>query len=65
MQSKHTLGNTAVWLPVQAVENMRQGMRPRAAAEGALRRIVAKYPAYIGALVVLSARGEHAGAAHG
>ena len=51
--------------PVQAVESMRQGMRPREAAEAALRRIVAHYPAYIGALVTVNARGEHAGAAHG
>ena len=44
---------------------MRQGMRPKQAAESALRRIVKHYPAYIGALVTVNRRGEHAGAAYG
>ena len=35
---------------------MRQGMRPRAAAEDAVRRILQHYPDYVGALVTVNAR---------
>lgn len=49
----------------QSVENLRRGMSPKQAAEDAMRRIMAKYPAFQGGIVVLSKTGEHAGAAHG
>jgi hypothetical protein len=44
---------------------MRRGMDPQAAAEEALRRILAKYPGYVGALFALSKDGSHGAAAHG
>jgi N4-(beta-N-acetylglucosaminyl)-L-asparaginase len=47
-----------------AVEKMRQGMLPKQAAEDAIRRIIAKYPAFTGAIVVLTKAGDHAGACH-
>lgn len=46
-----------VWCAArQAVESMRRGMRPRAAAEDAVRRILEHYPGYVGALVTVNAR---------
>ncbi|KAH7323021.1 asparaginase [Stachybotrys elegans] len=49
----------------QAVENMRRGMDPTAAAEDAVRRMVAKYPQVASGLVVVNNKGEHGGAGSG
>nr|BAK01577.1 predicted protein [Hordeum vulgare subsp. vulgare] len=49
----------------QAVENMRQGMSPTAAAEDAMARIVRKYPVFQGAMFAINKQGEHGGVAHG
>ncbi|KAI0169268.1 asparaginase-domain-containing protein [Hypoxylon sp. FL1284] len=49
----------------QAVENLRQGMSPRAAAEDALRRILRRYPDVQAGLVVVDREGRHAGAGAG
>ncbi|KAG6011039.1 hypothetical protein E4U21_000070 [Claviceps maximensis] len=47
----------------QAVESMRSGMPPRAAAEDAIRRMLARYPDVRAGIVVLDKTGEHAAAA--
>lgn len=50
----------------QAVESLRLGWSPQAAADDAVARVAARAPAFVGALFVLSADGRlHAGAAHG
>ena len=48
----------------QAVESLRLGTAPAAAAEDALGRVAAFFPDFQGALVVLTADGRHAGAAY-
>ncbi|GAO18720.1 uncharacterized protein UV8b_07146 [Ustilaginoidea virens] len=47
----------------QAVESMRRGMSPAAAADDAVRRMLLRYPLLQAGLVVMNSRGEHAGAA--
>ncbi|KAK8138311.1 hypothetical protein PG984_001691 [Apiospora sp. TS-2023a] len=49
----------------QAVESMRQGLTPGEAAEDAVRRMTRRYPGVATGLVVVNAKGEHAGAASG
>jgi N4-(beta-N-acetylglucosaminyl)-L-asparaginase len=49
----------------QAVENLRQGMTPTAAAEDAMRRILKYYPVFQGALFVVDMAGNHGGACTG
>ncbi|KID77804.1 N(4)-(Beta-N-acetylglucosaminyl)-L-asparaginase [Metarhizium brunneum] len=49
----------------QAVENMRRGMSPAAAAEDAVRRMVKRFPDIQAGVVVLNNKGEHAAAASG
>lgn len=49
----------------QAVESMRRGMSPLAAAEDAVRRMLRKYPKASTGLVVVNNKGEHAAAASG
>ncbi|KAK9820305.1 hypothetical protein WJX72_008767 [[Myrmecia] bisecta] len=49
----------------QVVESMRQGMHPTEAAEDAVRRIVKRFPGYVGALFGVDKEGRHGGAAHG
>lgn len=50
---------------MQVVEGMRHGLSPQAAAEAAVRRMVHKYPAYVGALLAVDRHGRHAAACHG
>ncbi len=50
---------------VQVVESMRRGLSPQAAAEDAVRRMVRKYPAYVGAVLAVDRHGRHAAACHG
>jgi N4-(beta-N-acetylglucosaminyl)-L-asparaginase len=40
-------------------------MSPKAAAEDAIRRIVRRYPDYVGAVFAVAKDGQHAGACHG
>lgn len=49
----------------QVVEGMRHGLSPQAAAEAAVRRMVRKYPKYVGALLAVDRTGRHAAACHG
>jgi N4-(beta-N-acetylglucosaminyl)-L-asparaginase len=49
----------------QVVEGMRHGLSPQAAAEAAVRRMVRKYPSYVGALLAVDRHGRHAAACHG
>ena len=49
----------------QAVESMRRGLTPQAAADDAVRRMVRKYPAIQSGLVVVDAEGRHGAAASG
>ncbi|XP_057458302.1 probable isoaspartyl peptidase/L-asparaginase 3 isoform X4 [Lotus japonicus] len=49
----------------QVVESMRLGMEPKLAAKDALARIARKFPDFLGAVVALNKKGEHAGACHG
>ncbi|KAI0875793.1 asparaginase-domain-containing protein [Hypoxylon argillaceum] len=49
----------------QAVESLRLGMSPKAAAEDAVRRMVRKYPAVQSGIVVVNNKGEHGGAGSG
>ncbi|KAH7040879.1 asparaginase-domain-containing protein [Microdochium trichocladiopsis] len=49
----------------QAVENLRNGMTPTAAAEDAVRRMVRKYPQVSSGVVVVNSKGEHGGAGSG
>lgn len=49
----------------QVVESMRMGFSPKAAAEAAVRRMVQKYPAYVGAVLAVDRDGRHAAACHG
>mmetsp|Transcript_1802 Transcript_1802/g.6442 ORF Transcript_1802/g.6442 Transcript_1802/m.6442 type:complete len:175 (+) Transcript_1802:809-1333(+) len=46
----------------QAVESMRLGASPKAAAEDAIARMRRFYPDFVGAVVTVSPSGEHAGA---
>ncbi|XP_063233244.1 N(4)-(Beta-N-acetylglucosaminyl)-L-asparaginase isoform X1 [Bacillus rossius redtenbacheri] len=48
-----------------AVEQLRAGAAPSAAGEVALARIARRYPSFTGAVVVLSAAGQHGAACHG
>ena len=49
----------------QVVESMRLGMEPKLAAKDAMARIARKFPDFLGAVVALNKKGEHAGACHG
>ncbi|KAI1826780.1 asparaginase [Xylaria intraflava] len=49
----------------QAVENLRLGMSPKAAAEDAVRRMLKKYPTIQSGIVVVNKKGEHGGAGSG
>ncbi|XP_027341469.1 probable isoaspartyl peptidase/L-asparaginase 3 isoform X2 [Abrus precatorius] len=49
----------------QVVESMRLGMEPKLAARDAIARIATKFPDFVGAVVALNKKGEHAGACHG
>ncbi|KAH9907604.1 asparaginase-domain-containing protein [Xylariomycetidae sp. FL2044] len=49
----------------QAVENLRQGLAPTAAAEDAVRRMLRRYPDLASGLVVVNSRGEHGAAGSG
>lgn len=49
----------------QTVESMRNGMSPSEASEDALRRIVKKYPKFMGAIVAVDKSGQHGAACHG
>ncbi|KAJ1406761.1 Peptidase T2, asparaginase 2 [Sesbania bispinosa] len=49
----------------QVVESMRLGMEPKLAAKDAIARIARKFPDFLGAVVALNKKGEHAGACHG
>lgn len=49
----------------QVVESMRLGMEPKLAAKDAISRIARKFPDFLGAVVALNKKGEHAGACHG
>ncbi|XP_020240242.1 probable isoaspartyl peptidase/L-asparaginase 3 isoform X2 [Cajanus cajan] len=49
----------------QVVESMRLGMEPKLAAKDAMARIARKFPNFLGAVVALNRKGEHAGACHG
>ncbi|RNA22220.1 N(4)-(beta-N-acetylglucosaminyl)-L [Brachionus plicatilis] len=49
----------------QTVESMRGGKSPSEASEDALRRIVNKYPKFMGAIVAVSKNGDYGAACHG
>ncbi|CAL0310993.1 unnamed protein product [Lupinus luteus] len=49
----------------QVVESMRLGMEPKLAAKDAIARIARKFPGFLGAVVAVNKKGEHAGACHG
>lgn len=49
----------------QAVENLRLGMSPTAAAEDAVKRMLRKYPAVQSGIVVVDREGRHGGAGSG
>ncbi|KAL2255908.1 hypothetical protein VTK26DRAFT_2503 [Humicola hyalothermophila] len=49
----------------QAVENLRRGMKPKEAAEDAVRRMLRKYPKISSGIVVVNNKGEHGGAGSG
>ncbi|GAB1317914.1 Asparaginase [Madurella fahalii] len=49
----------------QAVENLRRGMNPTAAAEDAVMRMLRKYPNISSGIVVVNNKGEHGAAASG
>ncbi|KAK0750228.1 nucleophile aminohydrolase [Schizothecium vesticola] len=49
----------------QAVENLRRGMKPREAAEDAVRRMLRRYPDVASGVVVTDTKGNHAGAGSG
>ena len=49
----------------QAVENLRRGMKPRQAAEDAVRRMVRKFPDVKSGVIVLDKDGTHGAAASG
>ena len=48
-----------------AVEQMRQGIPPKIAAQTAIERITAKHPNFSGAVVALNKRGVVGAACHG
>jgi isoaspartyl peptidase/L-asparaginase-like protein (Ntn-hydrolase superfamily) len=50
---------------MQALENMRQGMTPTAAAEDAVNRFLELFPQFQGALVTMNSKGSHGAAAVG
>ncbi|GIY84509.1 n(4)-(Beta-N-acetylglucosaminyl)-L-asparaginase, partial [Caerostris extrusa] len=41
------------------VENMRRGMNPTAAAQDSIKRIIAKYPSFSGAIIAATMKGEY------
>jgi N4-(beta-N-acetylglucosaminyl)-L-asparaginase len=43
----------------QAVESMRQGLSPSEAASDSIRRIIKKYPFFIGAVIAVDKLGNH------
>ncbi|GBN68377.1 N(4)-(Beta-N-acetylglucosaminyl)-L-asparaginase, partial [Araneus ventricosus] len=47
------------------VENMRHGMSPTDAAQDSIKRIIAKYPAFSGAIIAAKMNGEYGAACHG
>ncbi|KAL1612761.1 hypothetical protein SLS60_000990 [Paraconiothyrium brasiliense] len=49
----------------QAIENLRQGMSPKLAAEDAVKRILRKYPEGSYGIVVVDKHGDHGGAGSG
>lgn len=49
----------------QAVESMRRGLTPQAAADDAVRRMVNKFPRVSTGIVVVNNKGEHGGAGSG
>lgn len=49
----------------QVVENMRRGMKPRAAAEDAVLRIARRVPSYVGAVFAVDRAGNHGAACYG
>ncbi|XP_054814131.1 probable isoaspartyl peptidase/L-asparaginase 3 isoform X2 [Prosopis cineraria] len=49
----------------QVVESMRLGMEPKSAAQDAIARIARRFPDFVGAVVAVNKKGEHAGACHG
>ncbi|KAI1303783.1 asparaginase [Xylaria venustula] len=49
----------------QAVESLRLGMHPKAAAEDAVRRMLRKYPTVQSGIVVVDKNGNHGGAGSG
>ncbi|CAN8101573.1 unnamed protein product [Discula destructiva] len=49
----------------QAVESLRRGMTPQEAAEDAVARMIAKYPAALTGIVVVNNKGDHGGASSG
>ncbi|KAI0808509.1 asparaginase [Xylaria sp. FL0064] len=49
----------------QAIENLRLGMPPKAAAEDAVKRMLKKYPAVQSGIVVVDKNGNHGGAGSG
>lgn len=49
----------------QAVENLRQGMSPDAAARDAIKRIALFYPHFQGAIVVATITGDYAASCYG
>ena len=49
----------------QVVESMRLGLEPKLAAQDAIARIARRFPNFVGAVVALNKKGEHAGAGHG
>ncbi|KAK3317628.1 asparaginase-domain-containing protein [Cercophora scortea] len=49
----------------QAVENLRRGMTPTAAAEDVVRRMVRKYPKISSGIAVVNNKGEHGAAGSG
>lgn len=47
------------------VENIRHGMKPSKAAEDSIRRIIKKYPAFVGAIIATTINGDFGAACHG
>ncbi|CAL1278988.1 unnamed protein product [Larinioides sclopetarius] len=47
------------------VENMRHGMSPTDAAQDSIKRIIAKYPTFSGAIIAAKMNGEYGAACHG
>lgn len=49
----------------QAVESLRLGLSPQAAAEDAVKRMLRKYPTVQAGIVVVNNKGDHGGAGSG